>query len=54
MEALCTQTLARCWENGLDLLHLGAVRALKQGSGEKLTTKNAYPAVRVSVAMLEF
>ena len=54
LEALCTQTLARCWENGLDLLHLGAVRALKQGSGEKLTTKNAYPAVRVSVEMLEF
>ena len=54
LEALCTQTLAHCWENGLDLLHLGAVRALKQGSGEKLTTKNAYPAVRVSVEMLEF
>lgn len=54
LEALCAQTLARCWENGLDLLHLGAVRALKQGSGEEMTTKNAYPAVRVSVEMLEF
>lgn len=54
LEALCTQTLARCWENGLDLLHLGAVRTLKQGSGEEMTTKNAYPAVRVSVEMLEF
>ena len=54
LEALCTQTLARCWENGLDLLHLGAVRTLKQGSGEEMTAKNAYPAVRVSVEMLEF
>lgn len=52
---LCVQTVQRCWENGYDLLSLGAVRALKQGTGrEVLTTKNACPQVQADVSFLQF
>jgi len=55
LELLCVQTVQRCWENGYDLLSLGAVRALKQGTGrEALTTKNACPQVQVDVSFLQF
>ena len=52
---LCVQTVQRCWENGYDLLSLGAVRALKQGTErEMLTTKNACPQVQADVNFLQF
>ena len=52
---LCVQTVQRCWENGYDLLSLGAVRALKQGTGrEVLTAKNACPQVQADVSFLQF
>ena len=55
LEQLCVQTVQRCWENGYDLLSLGAVRALKQGTGrEMLTTKNACPQVQADVSFLQF
>ena len=55
LEQLCVQTVQRCWENGYDLLSLGAVRALKQGTGrEALTTKNACPQVQADVSFLQF
>ena len=55
LELLCVQTVQRCWENGYDLLSLGAVRALKQGTGrEALTTKNACPQVQADVSFLQF
>ena len=55
LELLCVQTVQRCWENGYDLLSLGAVRALKQGTGrEALTTKNVCPQVQADVSFLQF
>ena len=55
LEQLCVRTVQRCWENGYDLLSLGAVRALKQGTGrEALTTKNACPQVQADVSFLQF
>ena len=55
LELLCVQTVQRCWENGYDLLSLGAVRALKQGTErEMLTTKNACPQVQADVSFLQF
>lgn len=55
LEQLCVQTVQRCWENGYDLLSLGAVRALKQGTErEMLTTKNACPQVQADVSFLQF
>lgn len=52
---LCVQTIQHCWENGCDLLSLGAVQALKQGTqGEFLTTKNACPQVQADVRFLQF
>ena len=55
LELLCVQTVQRCWESGYDLLSLGAVRALKQGTGrEVLTTKNACPQVQADVSFLQF
>ena len=55
LEQLCVQTVQRCWENGYDLLSLGAVRALKQGTErEALTTKNACPQVQADVSFLQF
>ena len=55
LEQLCVQTVQRCWENGYDLLSLGAVRALKQGTGrEMLTTKKVCPQVQADVSFLQF
>lgn len=54
LETLCIRTITLCWENGWDLLHLGAVCALKKGEAAFLTTKNACPAVRADVMFLEF
>ena len=55
LEQLCVQTVQRCWENGYDLLSLGAVWALKQGTGrEALTRKNACPQVQADVSFLQF
>ena len=55
LEQLCVRTVQRCWENGYDLLSLGAVRTLKQGTGrEALTTKNACPQVQADVSFLQF
>ena len=55
LELLCVRTVQRCWGNGYDLLSLGAVRALKQGTGrEALTTKNACPQVQADVSFLQF
>lgn len=55
LEQLCVHTVQRCWENEYDLLSLGAVRALKQGTGrEALTTKNACPQVQADVSFLQF
>ncbi len=52
---ICVRTVQRCWENGYDLLSLGAVRALKQGTErEALTTKNACPQVQADVSFLQF
>lgn len=49
LEELCVRTLRHSWENGADLLSLGAVRALRQGGKEALTTKNACPQLRADV-----
>lgn len=55
LEALCVQTIRYCWEAGYDLLSLGAVRALEQGTQEEpLTTKNACPQVQADVSFLQF
>ena len=55
LEALCVQTIQHCWDAGLDLLSLGAFRALEQGmSGEVLTTKNACPQVQADVRFWQF
>lgn len=54
MEACCVRVAALCWENGLDLLRLGAARALQEG-GELLSpTKNDCPELRAAVEMLDF
>ena len=49
LEKLCVRTLRHSWENGADLFSLGAVRALRQGGKEVLTTKNACPQLRADV-----
>lgn len=55
LEGLCVQTIQHCWESSCDLLSLGAVRALEQGTqGEFLTTKNACPQVQADVSFLQF
>lgn len=48
--ALCGETVTRCWENGFDLLRLGAVRRLQKES-DVLTTKNACPELRTDVVL---
>lgn len=53
LEAACVQTVARCWQNGLDILRLGAVRALEQGAGAPLATKNDCPELRAVVEILD-
>jgi len=52
LEALCTETVRRCWENGLDVLSLGAVRALQDEAAPRLTTKNVCPQLRADVQCL--
>ena len=54
LEALCEETIVHAWQSGTDLLRLGSVRALKEGTGAFFTTKNACPEVRASVKILEF
>ena len=55
LELLCVRTVQRCWGNGYDLLSLGAVRALKQGTErEMLTTKKVCPQVQADVSFLQF
>lgn len=49
-EALCAETIQTCWEQGLDLLSLDAVQALKTGTSDAITTKNACPQLWVDVA----
>ena len=49
LAALCDETVRLCWEQGVDLLRLSAVRALHDGSLQ--TTKNACPLLRTDVVI---
>lgn len=49
----CTVLVQRCWQQGIDLLHLGAHAALRDGSGAAFDpTKNACPQIRTDVRFL--
>ena len=48
MNALCEDTIRRCWTLGLDISGLGALQALRDGNFE-LTTKNVCPDIRADV-----
>lgn len=50
-ETLCTETVRLGWEQGVDLLRLGSVRALENETN-RLTTENACPQVQTDVVML--
>ena len=53
LEALCVETVQRCWDAGADILSLGSVRALRDGRKTAfLTAKNACPAVQADVMFL--
>ena len=53
LEALCVETVQRCWDAGADILSLGSVRALRDGRKTAfLTAKNACPAVQADVIFL--
>ena len=55
LEQLCVRTVQRCWENGYDLLSLGAVRTLEAGNRARSTdNKNACPQVQGRRELLQF
>lgn len=51
LETLCEQTVQLFWEQGVDLMRLGAVRALRDGNAS-LTTKNACPPLWTDVKFM--
>lgn len=50
LEALCVETVSRCWVLGLDIAGLGAAQELV-GTGPSLTTKNVCPVLRADVTL---
>ena len=53
LEALCVDTVRRCWTLGLDISGLGAHQALRDGHFA-LTTKNVCPEIRADVKLMKF
>ena len=53
LEALCVDTVRRCWTLGLDISGLGAHQALRDGHFA-LTTKNVCPEIRADVKLIKF
>ena len=53
LEALCADTVRRCWTLGLDISGLGAHQALRDGHFA-LTTKNVCPEIRADVKLMKF
>ena len=53
LEALCADTVRRCWTLGLDISGLGAHQALRDGYFA-LTTKNVCPEIRADVKLMKF
>lgn len=53
LEALCADTVRRCWTLGLDISGLGASQALRDGNSS-LTTKNVCPEIRADVRLVRF
>ena len=53
LEALCADTVRRCWTLGLDISGLGAHQALRDGHFA-LTTKNVCPKIRADVKLMNF
>ena len=53
LEALCADTVRRCWTLGLDISGLGAHQALRDGHFV-LTTKNVCPEIRADVKLMKF
>ena len=53
LEALCADTVRRCWTLGLDISGLGAHQALCDGHFA-LTTKNVCPEIRADVKLIKF
>ena len=50
LAAQCTVLLQSCWQQGVDVLHLQARAALRDGSGASFDpTKNACPQLRTDV-----
>ena len=55
LAAQCTALLQGCWQQGVDVLHLQARAALRDGSGASFDpTKNACPQVQADVSFLQF
>lgn len=52
LEALCADTVRRCWTLGLDISGLGAHQALRDGHFA-LTTKNVCPEIRADVKLMK-
>ena len=52
LEALCADTVHRCWTLGLDISGLGAHQALRDGHFA-LTTKNVCPEIRADVKLMK-
>lgn len=53
LEALCADTVRRCWTLGLDISGLGAQQALRDGDFG-LRTKNVCPEIRADVRLVKF
>ena len=53
LEALCADTVRRCWTLGLDISGLGAHQALRDGHFA-LTTKYVCPEIRADVKLMKF
>ena len=53
LEALCADTVRRCWTLGLDVSGLGAYQALRDGD-LGLTTKNVCPEIWADVRLMQF
>lgn len=52
LEALCADTVRRCWTLGLDISEFGAHQALRDGHFA-LTTKNVCPEIRADVKLMK-
>ena len=52
LEALCADTVRRCWTLGLDISGLGAHQALRDGHFA-LTTKTVCPEIRADVKLMK-